>query len=206
MLKVDTIKLMMLILILIMGYNTFFKKNEDSKPTPVTVNIPESYGSTGLQQVEPRVVVVQVPSYGNNNEVLDVDKVWKDAYDKASQYIKDSLYTEAIRIKKYSDTLVDNDDIYIKGDVTTRGSMLDFKVDYKIKERGLTYVPETIIQYPKLSLGVGAELGVPTVIGDQFTLKGNFSLMNRKGSEISLGYDTNKNVWLGYTHRFKIIK
>lgn len=196
---------MLFILVLIMGYNSFFKEVEFPEPAPVTVTIPESYGTTGLQQVEPQVVVVQVPSYGNNKPV-DVDKVWKDAYDKASQDIKDSLYTEAIRIKKYSDTLVDNDDIYIKGDVTTRGSMLDFKVDYKIKERGLTYTPETVIQYPKLSLGVGAELGVPTVLGDRFTLKGNLSFMNQKGSEISLGYDTNKNVWLGYTHRFKIIK
>ena len=197
---------MLFILVLIMGYNSFFKKVEVQEPVPVTVTIPESYGSTGLQQIEPQVVVVQVPSYGNSNEVVDVDKVWRDAYDKASQDIKDSLYTEAIRIKKYSDTLVDNDDIYIKGDVTTRGSMLDFKVDYKIKERDLTYIPETVVQYPKLSLGVGAELGVPTVLGDRFTLKGNISVMNRKGGEISLGYDTNKNVWLGYTHRFKIIK
>lgn len=189
-----------------MGYNSFFKGVEVSEPAPVTVNLPESYGTTGLQQMEPQVVVVQVPSYGNSNKVVDVDKVWRDAYDKASQDIKDSLYIEAIRIQKYSDTLVDNDDIYIKGDVTTRGSMLDFKVDYKIKERGLTYVPETVVQYPKLSLGVGAELGVPTVLGDRFTLKGNLRFMNQKGSEVSLGYDTNKNIWLGYTHRFKIIK
>ena len=204
--KVDTTKLMLFILVLIMGYNSFFKGVEVSEPAPVTVNLPESYGTTGLQQMEPQVVVVQVPSYGNSNKVVDVDKVWRDAYDKASQDIKDSLYIEAIRIQKYSDTLVDNDDIYIKGDVTTRGSMLDFKVDYKIKERGLTYVPETVVQYPKLSLGVGAELGVPTVLGDRFTLKGNLRFMNQKGSEVSLGYDTNKNIWLGYTHRFKIIK
>ena len=50
--KVDTTKLMLFILVLIMGYNSFFKEVEVPEPTPVTVTLPESYGTTGLQQMD----------------------------------------------------------------------------------------------------------------------------------------------------------
>jgi len=204
--KVDSTKILLFTLVLMMGYNNFFKKDPIVEPTPITLTLPESFGSTGLQQLEPKVVVVQVPVSQGSSQKIDVDKIWKEQYEKASQQIKDSLYNEAIRIRKYSDTLVDNDDIVIKGDATTRGSILDFKVDYTIKEQDFTYTPEVVVQYPKLSLGLGLEMGVPTQIGQNFTLKGNMDIMNRKGHEINLGYDTNQTAWIGYTYNFKILK
>lgn len=204
--KVDYTKILLFALVLLMGYNSFFKPDPVVEPTPVTVTLPESYGTTGLQQLEPQVVVVQVPVDKGSSEKIDVDKIWKEAYEQANQRVKDSLYNEAIRIRQYSDTLVDNKDIRITGDATTRGSLLDFKVDYKLKEQEFTYTPEIVTQYPRLTLGLGAEMGIPTQIGQPFTLRGNIDLMNRKGNEINLGYDTNQTVWLGYTHNFKLIK
>lgn len=204
--KVDSTKILLFALVLLMGYNSFFKADPIPEPTPVTLTLPEYFGSTGLQTLEPKVVVVQVPVSNGSQEKVDIDKIWKDAYEQANQRVKDSLYNEAIRIRKYSDTLVDNDNITIKGDATTRGSILDFQVDYNIKERDFTHTPEVVVQYPKLSLGLGTELGVPTQIGQPFTLKGNLDLMNRKGHEINISYDTNETVWLGYTRNFKLIK
>lgn len=203
--KFDSTKILLIIMILMMGYSNFFKSSELIEPTPVTVTIPESYGTTGLQSLEPKVVVVQVPVSGTN-QTIDVDAIWKEQYEKASQKIKDSLYNEAIRINTYSDTLVDNDEIVIKGDARTRGSLLDFQVDYTIKPKDFTYTPEVVIQNPRLSVGLGMELGVPTRLGENFALKGNLDLMNRKGHEINLGYDTNQTAWIGYTYNFKLIK
>ena len=92
------------------------------------------------------------------------------------------------------------------GTATTRGSLLDYSVDYKIKEKDFTYTPEVVTQLPRLTAGIGSELAVPTQVGGQFTLKANFSLMNKKGHEINLGYDTDQRFWLGYTWNFKLIK
>ena len=204
--KFDTTKILLIILILIMGYSNFFKKSEPIEPTPVTVTIPESYGTTGLQTLEPKVIVVQTPVSQGSNQQVDVDALWKSAYEQASQEIKDSLYNEAIRIRTYNDTIVDNDEIMIKGNARTRGTLLDFKVDYNIKERDFIYVPEVVTQYPKLSLGLGMEIGVPIMMGENLALKGNLSLMNRKGYEINFSYDTDQRVWLGYKKTFKFIK
>lgn len=204
--KFDSTKILLIALVLMMGYSNFFKKSDYVEPQPVTVTLPESYGSTGLQTLEPKVVVVQVPVSQGSNQTIDVDAIWKEAYEKASQDTRDSLYNEAIRIRTYSDTLVDNNEIVIKGDARTRGSLLDFKVDYTLKEKEFTYTPEIITQYPRLSVALGGEIGVPTRVGENFTLKGNLDLMNRKGHEINLGYDTNQTVWLGYSYNFKLIK
>ena len=204
--KFDSTKILLIVLVLMMGYNNFFKKSEPIEPTPVTVTLPESYGTTGLQTLEPKVVVVQVPVSQGSNQTIDVDAIWKEAYEKASQDAKDSLYNEAIRIRTYSDTLVDNEEVVIKGEARTRGSLLDFKVDYTLKEKEFTYTPEIVTQYPRLSVGLGVEMGVPTMIGENFALKGNLDLMNRKGHEINFSYDTDQRVWLGYTYNFKLLK
>lgn len=204
--KIDTTKILLFILILMIGYNNFFKESEPIEPTPVTVTLPESYGTTGLQTLEPKVVVVQVPVSESSEKTINVDSLWKEAYQKASQQVKDSLYNETIRIRTYSDTLVDNEEVVIKGDARTRGSLLDFKVDYILKEKDFTYTPEIVTQYPKLSVGLGMEMGVPTMVGENFALKGNLSLMNRKGHEINFSYDTDQRVWLGYKKTFKLLK
>ena len=204
--KIDSTKLLLITVILMIGYNSFFKKSEIIEPTPVTVTLPESYGSTGLQALEPKVVIVQVPAGNGSTQQIDVDAIWKEQYEKASQQIKDSLYNEAIRINTYSDTLVNNEEVIIQGNARTRGSLLDFKVDYKLKERAFDYTPKVDVRYPKLSAGLGMELGAPRVLGDDFAVKGNLSFMDKKGHEINLSYDTEQRVWLGYKKNFKLKK
>lgn len=204
--KIDSTKILLFALVLMMAYNNFFKKEPTVEPVPVTLTLPESFGSTGLQALEPKVVIVQVPIERGSNQNIDIDKIWKEQYDKASQQIKDSLYNEAIRIRTYNDTLVNNEEIVIKGNATTRGSILDFKVDYKIKEGAITYIPKVETRLPRLTMGLGAGVSAPTTPNTNFSLRAELSLMNQKGHEINFGYSTEQRVSVGYTYNFKIIK
>ena len=142
-----------------------------------------------------------------DTKYIEVDKGYKELYEKAKDSLeKAELYYEAIQIREYDSTIVDNDDITIMGTARTRGSLLDYSVDYTIKEKEYTYTPEVITQLPRLTAGIGGELAVPTQVGDDFAFRLNVSLMNQKGHEINFGYDTNQRVSLGYTWNFKLIK
>lgn len=174
------------VLIIIIGgiliYNSFFKETDKEKPIDITVNIPEVQGSTGTQYVEPKVIVVPINN-GKNNDI-SVDSYWKERYENANQRIKDSLYNEAIKINKYNDTLIDDKYVTIKGDFTTRGSLLDYKVDYIRKEFDITYTPETVVENPKLSLNIRQGLLAPSPISDKFNAPFQIGLENKKGWEI----------------------
>lgn len=203
--KVDTTKILLIIIILFLGWHTFIKTEPQPEPVPVTITIPETSGTTGnvtFEEVDKDTVYLK-----GNTEYIEVDKGYKELYEKAKDSLeKAELYYEAIKIREYDSTIVDNDDITIMGTARTRGSLLDYSVDYTIKEKEHTYTPEIVTQLPRLTAGIGGELAVPTVVGANFALKANLSLMNQKGHEINLGYDTDQRVWVGYTWNFKLIK
>ena len=202
--KFDTTKLLLVALILIMGYNSFFKPAPDPVIETVTVTVPQKEGTTGIVNIEPEIVRDTVIVKG---ETIEVDKGYKELYEKAKDSLeKKELYLESIKINKYNDTIVNNDDIVIKGSATTRGTLLDYSVDYILKEKSITYTPEVVTQLPKLSGGLGLEVGVPTIPNTSFVVKANLSLMNRRGQEINISYDTDQRVWLGYKKIFKIFK
>lgn len=203
--KVDTTKILLIVIILFLGWHTFFKTEPIPEPIPVTVTLPEQSGTTGtvtFEEVEKDTVYLK-----GDTEYVEVDKGYKELYEQAKDSLaKAELYYEAIQIREYDSTIVDNDDITIMGTARTRGSLLDYSVDYTIKEKDFTYTPEVVTQLPRLTAGIGGELAVPTVVGGQFALKANLSLMNQKGHEINFGYDTDQRVWFGYTWNFKLIK
>lgn len=201
--KLNVTNILLGVLILILVWQNFFNQ-EVVEPQPVTVTIPEASGTTGTQYIEPKVVVVQVPVGDNRN--IEVDSYWKQKYEQATSRQKDSLYNEAIKINKYNDTVVDDDYVTIKANATTRGSLLDFKVDYTRKNIDFTYDPIVQIKRPSLSMGIGVEGGVPTVPETNFLLKGDVYFENSKGNGFSLGYDTDKRVWVGLRKTFKLIK
>ena len=202
--KIDLTKILLIIVIIMLGWNTFFKGDPETKPEPTTITIPESEGTSGIVNIEPKVVKEIVYVKG---DTIEVDKGYKELYEKAKDSLeKKELYLEAIKINKYKDTIVDNDEILIKGEATTRGSLLDYSVDYKIKKKEFTYVPEVVTKLPNLSVGVGVEVGVPLMQDDNFVVKANLSFMNNKGKEISVGYDTNKTIWVGIKKTFKLRK
>lgn len=203
--KVNVTNILLGALILLLVWQNFLQKPVEKEPVPITVTIPEYKGSTGQKVIE-RVITqpVYLPS---TKETVQVDSGWKKKYEQAQDSLeKNKLYLEAIKIKKYEKTLVDNDTIQIKGFATTRGSLLDYTVDYRIKPISLSYVPEVVTKRPTLSAGFGVEGGIPTLPNTSFLLKGNFKLENSKGNSINVGYDTENRFWIGINKTFKIIK
>lgn len=197
--------ILLTILIALISWDTFIKTPEVVEPASITITIPEQTGSSGVKYVEPKVITVKVPRDDGSN--IEVDSYWKAKYEEAiTQKQKDSLYNEAIKINKYQDTLLSDDRVTIKGEATTRGSLLDFKVDYKLNEQYFTYTPEVVVENPRLTLELGTELGVPTIPNESFALKANLGLINKKGWGASISYDTDGRVWGGIKKTFKIIK
>lgn len=202
--KLNVTNILLGVLIVILLWQNFFGGSEPVEPQPITITMPEVKGTTGAQIVEK---VIQVPVYLPNNQKISVDNKYKKLYEQTKDSLeRQNLYLEAIKINDYKEVLVDNDSIEITGYAKTRGSLLEYKVDYKIKPVSLTYIPEVKSQLPKLSLGLGVEAGVPLVPTSNFVLKGGLNIINSKGNGFNIGYDTEQRVWLGVSKTFKLIK
>tara|TARA_R110000796_G_scaffold59371_4_gene136849 strand:- start:27495 stop:28112 length:618 start_codon:yes stop_codon:yes gene_type:complete len=193
--KLDLTKILLIAALIFIGWQSFFNDEPDPIPDPITITVPETTGNSGIVNIEPEIVRDTVYIKG---DIVEVDKGYKELYEKAKDSLeKKELYLEAIQIKKYADTIVDNDEIMIKGKATTRGSLLDYSVDYTIKEKEVTYTPEVVSRFPKLSVGLGLEFGVPLMLDDPMVVKANLSIINRKGKEFGVSYDTNGTAWVG---------
>lgn len=186
-------------LIMILIWNLFFSswdKEKNIKVEPVTITLPAIDGTTGKIKVEPEIITetIYLPQY---KEKVVVDKTYKNLYNNAKDSIeKLNLYLDAIKINEYDKTIINNDTIKIIGKVKTRGDLLEYKIDYKIKPVKVTYIPEVIVKKPTLMGGVSGELGIPTT-PDNFIFKGNLNIINQKGNSLSIGYDTEKKIWVG---------
>jgi len=198
--KFNVTNILLGVLIMIMGWKVIFPEPIPD-PAPITVQIPEQVGTSGTQIIERvKVVTVAIPS---QDKPVSVDADLKEAYEKSKDSIeKLNLYLESIRVRDYNSTLVDNDTIKITGKGRVRGQLLDYKIDWKIKESAFTYTPEVVVREPKLSLKGGLEFGIPKIIPDSdlnsgFVAKANLRFVNRKGNSLSVGADTEKRIWIG---------
>lgn len=105
----------------------------------------------------------------------------------ANQNKRDSLYTDAIGEREYNIPIEDSlllTNNYIK----TQGKVLAFQQTYTIKPRKI----EVPVPKSWLRLSAGFEVG-NTMQFDKFAVKGNVNV-----NGLNIGYDTNKNIWLGY--------
>ncbi len=205
--KINVTNILLILLISIMGWQTFYNTDK-TIPKEEIIVVPEVKGTTGTQTVER--VVIQPIYLPTTNQKINVDSAWKDKYEQALKD-KDSvsqrnLYLEAIKINSYEKVLVNNDSIEIKGYARARGSILDYSVDYTIKPYTHTYTPKLITERPRLSVGLGVETGVPMTSDINFLAKGNLYFENKKGNGFSLGYDTEKRIWVGYRKTFTLRK
>lgn len=190
-------------------YQHFFSV-PDETVEDVTVSTEEKVGEVADKVVEVArdTIFIEVPVPGKVQPVkkeIVVDSIYKKEYEKA---IKDNdslraknLFLESIALDTYSGTLVDNDDIKIDGLFETRGKLLSYDIDYVIKKDSVTYTPEIVPMYPKLTITGGLEVGVqtnPLRDGAPF-VSGKVGFMNKKGNTLSLGYDTEQRVTVGYS-------
>lgn len=203
--KINTTNILLGVLVIILMWQNFTSSNKNNDPQPITITLPEKYGTTGTQIIEQAVPYpVYLPS---TNQNIQVDAEWKKKYEEAKDSLeKKELYLQSIKINKYEKTLVDNDTIQITGFATTRGNLLDYSVDYTIKPFNLSYTPEVVKERPKLSAGFEVEGGIPTIPNTNFLLKGKVYFENKSGNGFGLGYDTENRVWIGIKKTFTLIK
>lgn len=188
-------------------WQIFFTNNNSTKEIikPVIVNVPEKIGTSGLKTIETiKTVPVIIPK---TNEKIIVDSTYEILYRKAADTIeKQKLYLKAIEVKNYKKDFIDNDTIKISGDLKTRGDLISYKIDYKIKQSSIQVEPQVIYKKPSLSLGFGVETGIPTFPNTNFIMKGSMSLENYKGNGLSIGYDTDRRIWLGVSKKITLKK
>lgn len=145
-----------------------------------------------VKNPEPLPKVVNIPN-PVNQELLDKYNKAKDSISKLQIY-KDAITENEYKIEYDDSTQTVN--VYTK----TRGELLEQTVDYHIKPR--EFVLDTVINVPvknPIKVFAGVEMGVPTLGDVTPTLKGNILFKNRKDHILSLGVDTRKTVWLGYS-------
>ena len=202
--KLDLTKVLLVSAILYIGWISFFKGSPDLVVEPVTITIPKVEGTTGLVPLEPKVVREKVYIKG---DIVEVDSGYKEKYEKAKDSVeKLQLYLEAIKITNPKGVIVDNKDIKIYGEASVRGTLLDYKIDYELKEKSITYTPEVVTRLPKLAVGLGIEVGIPLILESNFVVKANLDLINSKGNQVNLSYDTEQRLWFGVTKTFRLIK
>lgn len=203
MIKFNIDRILLIVVTLVLLWGQFFKKQDKIEIPPVTVNIPETKGSTDKETIK-EYIPYPVEIKG---ESVNVDGEWKRKYEELSDSLERyKLYLEAIKINEYSKTFIDDSILNLKGSLTTRGELLDYQFDYTVKEKPFTYQPKVIKQFPKLSMKIGSEVGLSTRDLQEFVFKGNLGFINQKGDEITISYDTNETFWLGYNKNIKLIK
>lgn len=156
----------LIVLLLVVGYKVLFGEQKYPDPAPITITIPAKEGGTGLQVLETvRTVPVYLPS--SPETPVDIDSEWKRKYDETKDSLdRQNLYYKAIKINKYERQSILNDStIEIFGSATTRGTLLDYAVDYRVKPSTTTYTPIVEVRRPRLQ----AEYGVGVFITPAMT-------------------------------------
>jgi hypothetical protein len=110
---------------------------------------------------------------------------------------KDSLYADAIRIRQYRQDFNDSiADVSIFAE--TQGELLKLAPTVKLKAK----LPEKKTVF---ALYGGVDVFNSTSL-DNFGVRAQLGVQNKRGDIISAGYDTNNNVYVGYTVRILNIR
>lgn len=183
----------------------------------VTVITDEKTGEVEkeLSEVTPDTVYIEVKVPGKakpQQKEIVVDSIYKAEYEQA---LKDNdslkaknLFLESISLNTFEGNLINNDDISIDGKFKTRGELLEYSIDYKIKSDTLTFTPNIEYRHPKASLVYGIKVGLPMMNGSELqpTLEGVIGFQNKKGTSITLGMDTQKRITVGYFKTITLFK
>lgn len=213
--KIDYKIVILIVAIFLIG--EYFFLTREKKIEDVTIITDEKNGEVEkeLEVVVPDTVYIPISVPGKplpQKKQIVVDSTYKAKYEQALKE-KDSisaknLFLESIALNEFKGTLIDNEDIKIDGKFKTRGTLLEYSVDYKIKSDTITYTPEVVYRYPKASLVYGLELGLPTqqVIPQTPVIGVSLGIQNKKGSIVTLGINSEKFVTIGYYKTLKLFK
>lgn len=200
--KIDyRIVLVMIAVVICLQYIYFLPDNP--VVDTVSVKIDEKTGSDSKVIDSIKTVYVEIPGKTTVKKELVVDSLYKEKYEKAikknDSLTAKNLFLESIALDTYEGTLIDNKDIKIDGKFTTRGKLLEYNIDYKIKEDSITYIPQIVTKHPKFVLVGGIDLHLPTQPqGTSPIVSAHVGVRNKKGNEFSVGFDTRGRFLVGY--------
>lgn len=159
---------------------TIVTEAQEGKSDTLYLPSPIIYKDRPVTVVKWKDKIVEIPN------PVNVDLV--DAYQKAQDSIsRFKLFLEAISENEYNIPIEDSlllTNNYIK----TQGKVLAFQQTYTIKPRNI----EVELPKNRFRMTAGFEVGNSTKF-DNFSVKGNVNV-----NGLSLGYDTNNTIWLGY--------
>jgi len=113
-------------------------------------------------------------------------------YEKANDSLKKELYKKSTVLNKFS-TKFEDDNILLNINGVIQGEVQEITPNYIIKEKKIDVKPKETM----LRLLVGVEVGNNDKF-DDFKVKANLMLQNRKGNIMSASFDTNNTIWIGY--------
>ena len=207
-------RLIILIIISIFVLDKFFI----SKPsvTEEIIITPESIGGAEKKIDSIKTDTVYLPKYtpGKAKTIVKtvVDSLYKKQYEdavKENDTLKaKNLFLESISLDTYKGTLIDNKDVKIDGEFVTRGKLLEYNIDYKIKSDTIKYIPKIKIERPNLSLIYGIEMTTP--VSQRVTgvpvFEGKVGLQFKKGDIFTIGLTSDNSVSIGYSRSLTIFK
>ena len=181
--------------------------NPEQKQTPKTAEIKGSFKSVKPEQViihdtayirqivsrrdlskaDKEAYINQIAELSKENEAL------QEFYAQASDSLKKSMYYKAIELRAFSHTF-ENDTIKITSSGIVRGEVQTNEIAYKIKPISV----EVPIQKIKGRVLAGIEVGNSKTF-DSFNVKTNLGYQSKSGSVLSVGADTDKRFYIGYT-------
>ena len=125
-----------------------------------------------------------------------IDTVEVKVFEKATDSVQFNMFTNATKIRSYKNDFSDNDaDISIYTE--TKGELLKIVPTVHIKQ-----VKKVETKFA-LYTGVGLSNNLQF---NNFSVQANIGLQNKKGDILSISYDTQQNIGIGYSFRLINIK
>ena len=205
--KIDYRIVIGIILVLFIVEHTFFYSKDQVEDAIVIV--PEKVGGVKkkVDSIVRDTIYIDKIIPGNKlpaRKKIVVDSTYKSDYERAIKE-NDSLkakniFLESIALDTYEGTLINNKEIKIDGKFLTRGKLLEYDVNYKIKKDTVTYIPKVVTKFPKFSIVGGVDLSMPTspLNKSEPLISAHVGFRNKKGNTISFGIDNLKRFTVGY--------
>ena len=213
--KLDYRLVIIIIAALFIAEHTMFKTEPTIDDVVVVVDKKVGEVEKKIQEVVRDTIYIKVEVPGKikpQKKQIVVDSLYKAKYEEAIErndsLAAKNLFLESIALDEFKGTLINNKDIKIDGEFTTRGKLLEYSIDYKIKTDTIKYTPEIVYRYPRASLVYGLGLTLPTENGLNYPLviQGVVGFQNKNGSIFTVGFNSNNTISVGYQKTFKLYK
>ena len=125
-----------------------------------------------------------------------IDTVEVKVFEKATDSVQFNMFTNATKIRSYKNDFSDNDaDISIYTE--TKGEL--FKIVPTVHIKQVKKVETKFALYTGVGLSNNLQF-------NNFSVQANIGLQNKKGDILSISYDTQQNIGIGYSFRLINIK